>query len=168
MGFLRGSALVIDNGAAACEASVQPNESLGFNIDAGASCGFADTPNGDLQNQAAIGLGPLALNGGPTKTFGISSAPAVDHVPVADCLDANGDQLTTDQRGFSRPFPVGANCDAGALEAPVTRPVPPAPNSFGAQSAPPTPSAAKKCKKKKKKRKAAAAKKKGCKKKKKK
>jgi CSLREA domain-containing protein len=56
-------------------------------------------------------LGPLADNGGPTRTFALTSgSPAIDLVPAtgAGCL-------ATDQRGVARP--QGAKCDAGAYEA---------------------------------------------------
>src|SRR5262249_40357853 len=36
--------------------------------------------------------------------------------PAAACLDAHGNPLTTDQRGYTRPYPSGGACDAGAVE----------------------------------------------------
>jgi hypothetical protein len=62
----------------------------------------------------------LADNGGPTQTLAlVPGSPAIDAGgPV--CLDANGDPLTTDQRG--QPRPVDGNgdglaaCDIGAIE----------------------------------------------------
>jgi hypothetical protein len=127
----------------------------------------------DVGFGGSIGLvpgGPVN-NGGATPTIAlVSSSPAIDLVPAAQCGPAEGQ----DQRGFFRPS--GAGCDAGAYErvicngvvqegpAAVDCPPPPVAGQ-------PTPTTAKKkrCKKKKKKKPAsAAAKKKKCKKKKKK
>jgi hypothetical protein len=53
-------------------------------------------------------LGPLADNGGPTRTQKVGpGSPAFDAVPAAACSQ-------TDQRGVSRP--QGAGCEAGAYE----------------------------------------------------
>ena len=55
----------------------------------------------------------LADNGGPTQTLDLlSGSPAIG--ADADCLDAFGDPVTSDQRGFARP---SARCDVGAFEA---------------------------------------------------
>ena len=62
-------------------------------------------------------LGPLADHGGPTLTHRpAAGSVARDHVPSEDCLDEDGSALTVDQRGFVRP--MGAACDAGAVESP--------------------------------------------------
>lgn len=60
-------------------------------------------------------LGPLADNGGPTKTHALPpSSPAIDLVPAAACA------TSTDQRGAPRPQDgdgnTVANCDTGAFE----------------------------------------------------
>ncbi len=61
-------------------------------------------------------LGPLADNGGPTPTQALlPGSPAIDGIPLADCVDAFGDPITTDQRGVPRP--QGAACDIGAYES---------------------------------------------------
>lgn len=53
-------------------------------------------------------LGPLALNGGPTKTHALGvGSPAIDAGTNAGCP-------ATDQRGISRP--QGPSCDIGAFE----------------------------------------------------
>ncbi len=44
----------------------------------------------------------------------LPTSPAVDAIPVANCTDANGNPVTTDQRGVSRP--QGKGCDIGAYE----------------------------------------------------
>ncbi len=54
-------------------------------------------------------LGPLANNGGPTKTHDLLiGSPAFDAIPVASCL------LPQDQRQFARPQSIA--CDIGAVE----------------------------------------------------
>jgi hypothetical protein len=53
-------------------------------------------------------IGPLADNGGPTRTMALlSGSPAIDAGDDANCPP-------TDQRGVSRPF--GVRCDIGAFE----------------------------------------------------
>ncbi|MCI5125183.1 MAG: hypothetical protein D3925_12095 [Candidatus Electrothrix sp. AR5] len=69
--------------------------------------GTSDGTNTDL---AAILNTTLTDNGGQAQTHAlVAGSPAID-------LDVscNGDQITTDQRGYSRP--VGSGCDAGAFE----------------------------------------------------
>jgi hypothetical protein len=65
-----------------------------------------------------LNLGELADNGGPTMThkpgdgdFGDGSV-AIDKIPAVDCVDADGEPLTTDQRGEPR----DSMCDVGAFE----------------------------------------------------
>ena len=80
--------------------------SLGHNLDSDGSCGLNAT--GDLSNTNPK-LGPLADNGGPTKTHGLlPGSPAIDRIPPQSCI------VTTDQRGVARP--QGAACDIGAYE----------------------------------------------------
>jgi CSLREA domain-containing protein len=53
-------------------------------------------------------IGPLANNGGPTRTHALlAGSPAIDAASSADCP-------ATDQRGVSRP--QGAGCDIGSYE----------------------------------------------------
>jgi hypothetical protein len=67
--------------------------------------------------QVADILGPLANNGGPTQTHAlVSSSPAINAGNPGGCLDSAGALLTTDQRGFPRPF-NGRICDIGAYES---------------------------------------------------
>jgi hypothetical protein len=64
---------------------------------------------------ADIKLGPLADNGGPTKTHALlSDSVAINAVPKGDCKLPNGKPLLTDQRGVKRP--QGRACDVGAFE----------------------------------------------------
>jgi hypothetical protein len=65
-------------------------------------------------------LAPLGDNGGPTEThLPLPESPVLDHGSTA-CLDAEGDPLTSDQRGFIRPVDIDGNgsahCDIGAVE----------------------------------------------------
>lgn len=100
------------------------NVSVSGNIESpGNTCGF-DQPT-DLFDVTAeeLNLGELADNGGPTQTHALLTEPtisvAIDRIPEAVCLDADGAALTTDQRGLARPVPIPgpeAKCDVGAFE----------------------------------------------------
>jgi uncharacterized repeat protein (TIGR01451 family)/CSLREA domain-containing protein len=83
----------------------------GNNLDSANTCSF--TGAGDITNQNPL-LGNLASNGGPTQTRALSmGSPAIDAgsiPPAAPACEA------TDQRGVTRPFPVGGACDIGAFE----------------------------------------------------
>jgi hypothetical protein len=86
--------------------------SAGNNLTDGTTCHL--TGPGDLAT-ASFGLGPLAANGGLTRTLALlPGSPAVDAANAGACA-------ATDQRGAPRP--QGAGCDIGAYEA---TPVPPA------------------------------------------
>lgn len=85
----------------------------GFNLENGKTCHF--TATGDRTPSGSIGVAPLLDNGGPTATRGIlTSSPAFNGGNPAGCRDFAGALLTTDQRGFARPF--GPRCDIGAFE----------------------------------------------------
>ncbi len=74
----------------------------------GNTCNLTGT--GDQVSVASAGLGPLAANGGPTKTHALmSGSPAIGAALAANCP-------TTDQRGIGRPSPAGGNCDVGSYE----------------------------------------------------
>ncbi|MBV9310900.1 MAG: hypothetical protein JOZ73_08705, partial [Solirubrobacterales bacterium] len=97
--------------------------SLGYNLeDSANTCGFSAT--GDkVVPAAAVGLGPLANNGGPTQTQALlSGSAAVDAGNPAGCTSPSGAPLTTDQRGFPRPS--GPRCDIGAYELQANNPLP--------------------------------------------
>lgn len=97
----------IDN----CQAGDKPTSS-GYNIVSDASCEFSAV--GDSEMTDAL-LASLANNGGFTDTFLPDVAsPAVDLVPISDCISATIDVLEFDQRGAFRPD--GNFCDAGAVE----------------------------------------------------
>ncbi len=102
---------VLDNVGEDCD-PLLPLTSGGHNIDSDDSCGLTDStdsPNTDPM------LGPLQDNGGPTLTHApLPGSPAIDAIPLEDCLDAEGMPLLTDQRGVERP--QGPRCDIGAVE----------------------------------------------------
>ena len=98
--------------------------SAGFNLDSDTSCAL--TAAGDQQSANPL-LGPLAFNGGPTRTHALPlNSPAVDNGSAA----ASGAHpaLTTDQRGEPRPSDVASipnaddGADIGAFELQVDRP----------------------------------------------
>lgn len=75
--------------------------SNGYNLATDNTCGFTQVAN--------VRLGPLANNGGPTRTFlPMPGSPAIDFV-ITGCPPPS-----TDQRGAARP--IGSLCDAGAVE----------------------------------------------------
>lgn len=66
-------------------------------------------------------IDPLMDNGGPTNTHALQSgSPAIDGGNPTGCKDEDGNLLTTDQRGYPRPFDGDENgsdvCDIGAYE----------------------------------------------------
>jgi hypothetical protein len=79
---------------------------------------------------ASLNLGPLQSNGGPTATVALGAgSQAIDAGDPSGCTDAEGNSLTVDQRGVSRP--QGPRCDIGAFEVEVPAPAPtptPTPN----------------------------------------
>ena len=90
--------------------------SLGNNLDTDGTSWFVNGVKGDLLGTLAAPLnarlGPLAFNGGPTRTHALlHGSQAVD---AGACTDASGAPLVTDQRGVTRP--QGVACDIGAFE----------------------------------------------------
>ena len=81
----------------------------------------------DFTNDAAAGvnLGALANNGGPTLTHALQSGnPAIDTATSCTYVSTdtvNTGNVTTDQRGVSRP--QGAECDVGAFEFQLLEPL---------------------------------------------
>jgi predicted outer membrane repeat protein len=77
-------------------------------------CIISGTTGHNITNQGAL-LGPLAHNGGPTQTHALlKGSPAIDAIFYGQ--NGCGSNPTTDQRGWSRPYPAGKNCDVGAYE----------------------------------------------------
>jgi uncharacterized repeat protein (TIGR01451 family)/CSLREA domain-containing protein len=112
-------------------------DSRGFNFSSDNTCAGSFTQGSD-GNNAALPLGSLANNGGPTKTHMPQSGnAAIDVMPVTGAcqVDATfGGSPAHDQRGVARP--VGLRCDAGAVERDDV-PLPPAVSI--AKGADPTP-----------------------------
>lgn len=96
--------LLANNAPGNCAGAVV---SLGYNASSDDTCsGLNQT--GDEQN-AALALGPLANNGGSTRTrLLLDGNAALDAIPAAAC------GFSSDQRDFPRPF--GPACDIGAVE----------------------------------------------------
>ncbi len=95
-----------------CSKTISTFVSNGYNMESDTSCGF--TGVGDLQNIFFSLLGPLANNGGPTKTHALIPASAnIIGSPAINAGRCNSDGWT-DQRGVARP--QGGKCDIGAYE----------------------------------------------------
>ena len=96
----------------------------GHNLDSGTSCGWGSS-NGSLSNTNPQ-LGPLANNGGPTRTHALlQGSPAIDQgnnsLLPPDSADQDGDGNTGepipfDQRGPGHLRIVGGTVDIGAFE----------------------------------------------------
>ncbi|HLI52538.1 MAG TPA: right-handed parallel beta-helix repeat-containing protein, partial [Thermomicrobiaceae bacterium] len=106
----------------------QPVTDGGFNFEGSAhgtqnSCDFSGSTRGSRAvTDAALGLQPLADNGGPTQTMALDTnlpSVAINAIPSADCATIidpiTNLPVTADQRGVPRP--QGAGCDSGAYEA---------------------------------------------------
>ena len=91
--------------------------SNGFNIESpDNTCAFNQGTDLVSVSEAALNLGPLQDNGGPTETHALDmGSVAIGAIPVATCLDEDDQPLTTDQRG--EPRPGGTACDVGSFEA---------------------------------------------------
>ena len=96
--------------------------SKGHNLIGRASQCIAAPATGDLLG-ANANLGPLAANGGPTQTMALLPGSAAIDAGESPCLGANGQVLSTDQRGLPR----GTPCDIGAFEVQPPQPPPPPP-----------------------------------------
>jgi hypothetical protein len=92
--------------------------SNGYNIESpGDTCGFDQTGDQVSVTEEELNLGELADNGGPTMTHALGAGSvAIDKIPEADCVDADSEPLTADQRGEPRPETGGTMCDVGAFE----------------------------------------------------
>ena len=82
------------------------------------NCVYVDDNNIVNQNPK---FKPLKDNGGSTQTHALKdNSPAIDAGDPKGCKDQGGKLLTTDQRGFARPFDGDGNgsarCDMGAYE----------------------------------------------------
>ena len=110
--------------------AVSANNLIG---DAGTSGGLSDGVNGNIVGNAGFGTLNLASvldttlrdNGGPTLTYAlIAGSRALGAGSNAQALDADGQPLTTDQRGAPFARRSGPGVDIGAYEyQPLTRPL---------------------------------------------
>ena len=91
-------------------------DSLGGNIESPGNTCFTSHPADQVSLPAPLLLlGPLQDNGGPTMTHALlPGSEAIDWIPEAMCIGADGQPLTTDQRG--QPRPAGPGCDVGSFE----------------------------------------------------
>lgn len=114
---LRNSIVAYSASGGNCAGAALPQD-LGNNVQApGSSCGNGILSDPSSPTDCSL-LGPLAVNGGPTRTHALlvrpglplcpGPNPAIDGVPLAAC------PFPTDQRGAARP--AGAACDMGAFE----------------------------------------------------
>ena len=90
--------------------------SEGYNIESpGDTCGLDQEGDRVRVSVERMNLGPLADNGGGTETRALGEGSvAIDRIPKAECVDADGEPLATDQRG--EPRLVRWLCDVGAFE----------------------------------------------------
>ncbi len=106
--------LLIETTDPACDSSFTTSATWqGTNLEHGSSSSCEVTPVSNL----ATYLGSLANNGGPTRTAALRwGSPAIN--AAQDCRDAQGNTVSTDQRGtgYSRPAPNSGQCDVGAFE----------------------------------------------------
>ncbi|MGH2990372.1 MAG: choice-of-anchor Q domain-containing protein [Solirubrobacterales bacterium] len=96
---------ILDNSDGANCSATGTFTSGGGNVESGNDCGLpaADQPSTDPL------LGPLASNGGPTRTRAIAR-----NSPARDAVTGGCPPPATDQRGVARP--QGPACDSGAFE----------------------------------------------------
>jgi len=136
---IENTILAGNNATMAASDCAQQVTSYGHNLIGVSDCaGLVTGVNGD-----AVGkrddpidprLGPLRDNGGPTPTLALlPTSPAINVVPLANCMHPGGESISTDQRGDPRPSP-GRACDIGAYQyqgslpatsTPTNTPVPP-------------------------------------------
>jgi hypothetical protein len=108
-GLTRVKSSVVGGSPSGAECAGLPVDDLGQNLGTDGSCaGFAQV------TAAELALGPLQAVGGPTETHPLLSGSVATDA-AADCADAFGGTVFTDQR--SRPRPAGSACDAGAFES---------------------------------------------------
>jgi hypothetical protein len=115
VGRIGGSATIVStliDGDCVASNDASPLSSLGYNIESpGDTCGFDSAA--DQANVTAEDLNLEGTSGAGTNEPRPGSV-AIDVIPAEDCVDADGEPLTTDQRG--EPRPGGTMCDVGAFE----------------------------------------------------
>jgi CSLREA domain-containing protein len=124
-----------------------PLNSGGYNlIQNTIGCIITNFTTGNITGQSP-NLGALANNGGATQTHALQAgSPAIDTANPAVCEDYEGGDLTTDQRGSTRPVDGDANgsvrCDIGAYELHAPATPSPSPTTAPTPSPSPTPTQA--------------------------
>jgi hypothetical protein len=112
-----GATIVAGNAGANCTGAPGTLVSAGYNLTNSRSrtlCGFSNTH--DRVNKHP-GLGPLANNGGPTKTLApAAGGPADDAISKTTTLRGVTVCPGTDQRGIARPAKHDTHCTIGAVE----------------------------------------------------
>lgn len=111
-----GNSIVANNTASTAPNIISTFTSLGGNIvnDRQGGEGYVQT---DLPNGTNPQIGALANNGGATPTHALlANSPAINTGLNANAVDADGNPLTTDQRGAGFPRVVGTSVDIGAFE----------------------------------------------------
>ena len=111
-----GSVVALPQGGGANCTMIGGTTSNGYNYDDDGSCGFGGG-TGDTSDGPDPQLGPLASNGGPTRTrLPLVGSPLIDAIPEDDCDEA----VTDDQRDVDRPQDGDDDgtlaCDIGAVE----------------------------------------------------
>ena len=116
-----GSVVALPQGGGANCSVDGVTTSNGYNYSDDDSCAFTDGT--DQQGAGDPVLGALAANGGPTETrLPGAGSPLIGAIPDTSCEDDGASGVTTDQRGVTRPQPVG--CDIGAVEVEVAAAAP--------------------------------------------
>ena len=111
------NSIVADSGDRDVEHNAQPSRLRvhGSNLVADGSVVRSDVINEDPM------LGPLADNGGPTRTAALTpGSPAIDAGRASGAVYVSRDRLDFDQRGEGFPRVVGERVDLGAYEAPAS------------------------------------------------
>ncbi len=107
--------LVGNTGSGGSVCSGGGDNDLGYNVIDQSTCSMGTKTK--VITGAAVGLLPLAANGGPTHTERIrKSSPAHDVIPVAAKLAATSFCSRQDQRGVPRRQGPATSCDAGSYQ----------------------------------------------------
>lgn len=102
--LIAGNSVGQGGGGSQCAGSFQGAGGIVVQLQAGTLCSISQ---GNITEPVDALIGPLAQNGGPTKT--VALLPGSAALGFADTCPAK------DQRGFARP---SVDCDAGAFELP--------------------------------------------------
>ena len=107
----------------------------GFNISDDETC-FSGLTTSLINTLVNLDPDGLESNGGPTQTIEPeANSPAIDFVPIADCVEFDDELVNVDQRLFGRPDDGESFCDAGAFETGAVGSIVLTPNSERVQIA---------------------------------